>query len=33
LAAVAARLNGVMPPLDGLEQIRYRLHFPDDGAF
>ena len=33
LAAVAARLNGVMPSLDGLERIRYRLHFPDDGGF
>lgn len=33
LAAVAAGVKGVMPSLNGLSQIRYRLHFPDDGGF
>jgi hypothetical protein len=33
LAAVAAGLIGEMPSLNDLKQIRYRLHFPDDGGF
>ena len=33
LAAVAAKLIGTMPDLDGLRQMRYRLQFPDDGGF
>jgi hypothetical protein len=33
LAAVAAKLTGTMPALDGLGQMRYRLTFPDDGGF
>ncbi len=33
LAAVAAKLIGTMPALDGLSRMRYRLDFPDDGGF
>ena len=33
LAAVAAKLSGTMPDLDGLRQMRYRLSFPDEGGF
>ncbi len=33
LAAVAAKVSGTMPALEGLRQMRYRLSFPDDGGF
>ena len=33
LSAVSARLIGSMPRFDMLKQMRYRLHFPDDGSF
>jgi hypothetical protein len=33
LSAVSVKLVGAMPRFDAVKQMRYRLRFPDDGAF